>query len=323
MKNVIDISNNQGKIDFAKVKASGIDGIIIRVGWGGDIARQDDPKFNEYVAECEKYGIPYGFYLYSYALTLKAIDSEVKHTIRVMGNHKPALGVWFDMEDADHYKKNHGLNVYSERRLITDMCKSFCRQINQAGYECGIYANLDYFKHVIYYDEVKGYRIWLAQWGVGKPSIDCDMWQYTSNGKCDGIKGRIDADICYLSDVKDGKPVPVTEKTYTIEEFRRDVRYILGTNSDRESFEKTVTINSSILCRNRSHALVTPLERYMKAFGYYNGEIEADKGKKPIFGNGMKTAIKNYQQFVVKSPVKYCDGELTAKAQTWKKLLLG
>ena len=81
--------------------------------------------------------------------------------------------------------------------------------------------------------------------------------------------------------------------------------------------KKTVTISVN---KNRSHAIVTPLERYMKSLGYYTGKIEADEGKSPLFGNGMKKAIKLYQEHVVKAKEKYRDGILTARAATWKSL---
>lgn len=111
---------------------------------------------------------------------------------------------------------------------------------------------------------------------------------------------------------------PQTE--YGLIEFRADVRRILGVGNDMEAFAKTVTIST---IWNKSNALVTPLERYFKSIGYYSGEIEAENGKKPIFGQGMKNATKLYQRYVVKSKERDIDGVITKRAQTWKKLLLG
>ena len=109
-------------------------------------------------------------------------------------------------------------------------------------------------------------------------------------------------------------PIPLV---YTSEDFRRDVRTILGVDTDIQAFNKTVTIS---ITQNRFNALVTPLERYFRELGYYDGEIEADFGKKPCFGAGMKEATKRYQMFVVGSTGNNVDGVLTARAQTWKKL---
>ena len=109
-------------------------------------------------------------------------------------------------------------------------------------------------------------------------------------------------------------------KLYNIDKFREDVCSILGVDSTSAAFLKTVTIST---LWNRNNALVTPLERYFKFLGYYKGEIEADLGKKPCFGNGMKEATKLYQKYYVGSTGKNVDGVITKQAQTWKKLLLG
>ena len=109
-----------------------------------------------------------------------------------------------------------------------------------------------------------------------------------------------------------------TSSKYTQAKFIKDVNSILGTKSAKAALEKTVTISAST---NKSHKLVTPLERYMKELGYYTGSIEADNGKTPIFGSGMTAAIKKYQKNVVKATAKNQDGVITAKAVTWKKLL--
>lgn len=115
----------------------------------------------------------------------------------------------------------------------------------------------------------------------------------------------------------ESEPIPLV---YTSADFRKDVRKILNASTDLEAFEKTVTISTSI---NRNHALVTPLERYFRELGYYLGEIEADHGQRPCFGNGMKEATKLYQQLIVGSTGRNVDGVLDRRAQTWKKLLLG
>lgn len=113
------------------------------------------------------------------------------------------------------------------------------------------------------------------------------------------------------------KELGVVSNEYTLTEFRAEVRSILKVGTNQEAFNKTVTIST---LWNKHHELVTPLERYFKALGYYSGDVEADKGKKPDFGAGMKSATIAYQKNVVKGTA---DGEITKKAATWRKLLLG
>ena len=115
-------------------------------------------------------------------------------------------------------------------------------------------------------------------------------------------------------------PLPHDEP-YTIEEFRTDVMNILCANSCEDAFNKTIKISTTW---NKHNALVTPLERYFKALGYYSGEIEQDNGKIPEYGGGMKSACMLYQRYYVKpAKEKDIDGILDRKGATWRKLLLG
>lgn len=115
-------------------------------------------------------------------------------------------------------------------------------------------------------------------------------------------------------------PLPHDEP-YTIEEFRTDVMNILCANSLEDAFNKTIKISTTW---NKHNALVTPLERYFKALGYYSGEIEQDNGKTPDYGQGCKSACMLYQRDYVKpANPKDIDGVLDRKGATWRKLLLG
>lgn len=64
---MIDVSVHNGVIDWDKVKASGIGGVLMRCGYGSDIESQDDKMFKRNADECSRLGIPFGVYLYSYA----------------------------------------------------------------------------------------------------------------------------------------------------------------------------------------------------------------------------------------------------------------
>ena len=201
----IDISNGQGNINFDLLKPE-VDFVIIRCGWGGDYTKQDDSKFNEYRQACIDRGIPYGVYLYSYALNTDSAKSEAAHTIRLLDGIKPPLGVWYDMEDADHYKQKHGINVYNARQLLTSFCQIYCDALIEAGYDCGIYANYDYWKNVLIKEALEQYPIWLAIWGPSQPPMPCKIWQYTNGGAVDGINGNVDMDILYTDE-----PLPTPE----------------------------------------------------------------------------------------------------------------
>lgn len=179
---VIDVSGHDGLIDWDSAKEH-IEGVIIRIGYGDDYAYQDDKQAVQNMDECERLGIPYGVYIYSYAMTMQETESEISHTLRMLKGRNPVRGVWFDMEDADEYKKNHGMDVYSEedRTLLTDICIRFIDEMHSRGYITGVYANYDYYKNVLDTNRLymtEGFNMWLAHWDVEEPDMDCMMWQF-------------------------------------------------------------------------------------------------------------------------------------------------
>lgn len=179
---VIDVSGHDGLIDWDSAKEH-IEGVIIRIGYGNDYAYQDDKQAVQNMDECERLGIPYGVYIYSYAMTMQETESEISHTLRMLKGRNPVRGVWFDMEDADEYKKNHGMDVYSEedRTLLTDICIRFIEKMHSRGYITGVYANYDYYKNVLDTNRLsmtEGFNMWLAHWDVEEPDMDCMMWQF-------------------------------------------------------------------------------------------------------------------------------------------------
>lgn len=179
---VIDVSGHDGLIDWDSAKEH-IEGVIIRIGYGNDYAYQDDKQAVQNMDECERLGIPYGVYIYSYAMTMQETESEISHTLRMLKGRNPVRGVWFDMEDADEYKKNHGMDVYSEedRTLLTAICIRFIEEMHSRGYITGVYANYDYYKNVLDTNRLsltEGFNMWLAHWDVEEPDMDCMMWQF-------------------------------------------------------------------------------------------------------------------------------------------------
>ena len=191
----VDVSDHQGTINWNAVKNDGIDFAIIRCGYGKDDASQDDKQFARNIAECERLNIPYGIYLYSYALDVEGAKSEAAHALRLIKGHNPELGIWFDMEDADGYKARNGM---PSNRTLVDMCITFCDIMKNNGYKTGVYANLNWLTTKLNDSRLDTYNKWVAQW-----NSTCNytkkfvMWQYTSDGTVAGITGRVDMNKYY------------------------------------------------------------------------------------------------------------------------------
>lgn len=196
----IDVSSYQGDIDWTAVKNDGIDYAIIRVGYGSDETDQDDSRAIHNMSECQRLGIPFGVYLYSYALNNDELNSEVQHVLRMIQGKNPSLGVFIDMEDADGYKSRHGLAPEDNGAILTEFCVSFCNQISNAGYKAGIYANKYYFTSILNTSQFSNTFKWIAKWPnlsepINYPEGDYKMWQYASDGTVNGISGRVDMNV--------------------------------------------------------------------------------------------------------------------------------
>lgn len=89
-KLIIDVSEHQGNINWDQVKSTGVEGVIIRCGYGDDIASQDDAQWIRNATEYERLGIPYGAYLYSYCTNEAHLQSEIR-----MGQAIEDAGYWF------------------------------------------------------------------------------------------------------------------------------------------------------------------------------------------------------------------------------------
>jgi GH25 family lysozyme M1 (1,4-beta-N-acetylmuramidase) len=191
----IDVSSHQGKIDWDSVKNSGIDFAILRLGFGSDIESQDDETFERNVKECDRVGIPWGAYLYSYALTVEDAKSEANHALRLLKGKNPKYPIVFDMEDADCYKNDHGMPSH---QTLVNICKAFLSTVEDAGYYVSLYASLSWLNNQLNTTELDRYDKWVAQWNstcnYKKPY---GIWQYSDSGSVDGINGRVDMNYSY------------------------------------------------------------------------------------------------------------------------------
>ena len=204
----IDVSGYQKDIDWQKVKDAGIDFAILKIG--NINAREPDgwytdSYFQRNMTECERLGIPYGVYAYSYA---KNADDAVKgadHIIALLKGHNPTLPVYLDLEDNSIKDTDHA-----------SIAKAFCNTISAAGYTPGIYASASWFKNILT-DPCftnSGWGIWTAQYWYGQrydaslglgPEYPAkfDCWQYSSLSTVPGIDGYCDINYWYRVSTSD------------------------------------------------------------------------------------------------------------------------
>lgn len=186
----IDVSKWQGTINWDDVKKEGTEFAIIREGWGKKSPTQIDKKFKENYENAKAAGIPLGCYHYSYADSIYDAKKEAEFCLENIQGLKLEYPVCFDIEDREMLKLSN--------RQRTDIVKSFCEEIEKAGFYAMFYCNLNWLSNYLYKDELlPKYDLWLAQWSVGLPSVSCGIWQKTDKGVIDGICGNVDIDIAY------------------------------------------------------------------------------------------------------------------------------
>ena len=183
----IDVSSYNGSIKWDTV-ASYIDYAIIRCGYGGNYESHDDAYWTANVAACERLGIPYGVYIYSYAENDEEALGEAEHVLRLLEGHQPSLPVYYDLEDANTVGRLNGEQVMKQIMIFSNaLCK--------AGYNVGVYSNLTWWNGILSGYTYPGDTKWLAAWNSGSYAYlrnSCALWQFTSNGSVPGIDGRVD-----------------------------------------------------------------------------------------------------------------------------------
>ena len=155
----IDISAHNGAIDLNAYKDQFV---IIRVSYGTYL----DVYAKRNMDLCEKLGIPYGVYCYSYALDNDQALSEANFLLEQIKGRDIKVGVWFDMEDADGYKQARGaLTPYN----CSSFCRTFCSRVREAGYFTGIYSSSSWFGY--YIRGCDEYDKWVANWGINDGNL--------------------------------------------------------------------------------------------------------------------------------------------------------
>lgn len=195
-KTVIDISTYNESVNWS-VASKNIGGIIARIGYRGSVYRDrivEDNMFYSHVSGALQYGVPFGVYFYSLALTQAEAVEEAEWVIARLKYYgfKPDMPVYIDVEE----------RVQEEtltNRQRTDIILAFCNTMKDNGYYAGLYSNRYWLTNLLYPSEFDDYPVWVADYtGSCKYYGKYGMWQYTSTGVIDGIYGETDVSECYF-----------------------------------------------------------------------------------------------------------------------------
>ena len=184
----IDVSTWQGNIDFNQVKASGIEFVIIRAGYGNGVK---DNWFEENYRKAKAAGLNVGAYWYSYASSAEEAKQEAQGCARVLAGKQFEYPIYFDIEEKSQLNRGQA--------FCSALVSAFCNEMEKMGYYAGFYASVSAALSYISSEVRNRYAFWVAQWSSKCTySGSYGLWQYSSNGSVAGIGGRVDMDISYV-----------------------------------------------------------------------------------------------------------------------------
>ena len=194
----VDVSAYQGQIDWKKVKNSGIDFAMIRLGYRGyESGKLTEDKYaKENLQGAWDAGLRVGVYFFSQALNIREVDEEIDFILKILGDFEPNMPVVLDWEIPANTARTRNM----DSRTLTDIQRHFCGQMRDQGYQPMIYFNWHQSEHLYVLHELEDYPFWLAlyqdrmtyPWKV-------EMWQYSCTGRVPGISGDVDLNV-YMPD---------------------------------------------------------------------------------------------------------------------------
>ena len=185
----IDVSTWQGSIDFNKVKSAGYNYVIIRAGYGKEKSQKDN-MFETNYKNAKSAGLKVGAYWFSYAMSPSTATAEADACLSCVKGKKFELPVYYDME--------YQPAMSTSNSNYTKMAVNFCNKLKSNGFKSGVYSSASVYDYLLNRTTLKnnGISIWNAEWYT-KPSISCDVWQYSDNGRINGISTNVDLNYIY------------------------------------------------------------------------------------------------------------------------------
>ena len=200
-RKVIDVSKFNEVKDWNKVKGA-VDAVVIRLGYRGAHTGTItyDPKYQEYVSACRKFGIPTMIYFFPCSISTAEADAEANFIIAAAKKVNLCGPIWLDSEVV--YQDRSGRSDKLGKAERTKYLNVIIRRLHEAGYECGVYASKSWFAGNLNDSNLEPYCLrWVAQWAdeLTYTGHDVALWQYTNNGAIPGINGRVDISHSYIT----------------------------------------------------------------------------------------------------------------------------
>lgn len=184
----IDVSKHNGTIDWAKVRGSGVQFVMVRASYGKS-GRDSQFEINAACACCQ--GLDVGAYHYSYAETVAQAKAEAQNFLEAVAGKKLTYPLVFDLESNS--------NTDKAADSWSDMAVAFMREVEAAGYFAMLYSNKSSLETRFDAKKIAPFAVWVAQWSSKNTYAGpYGIWQYSDSGTVPGIKGAVDLDLSYI-----------------------------------------------------------------------------------------------------------------------------
>lgn len=272
----IDLSVHNNTVDFNRVKAAGINNVILRcgfTGYGKSHTLNKDITFEENYRKAKEAGLNVGAYYYAVALTEADADREAAFVLSLLKGKQFELPIYYDVEDSHDTSSSSVLSENMQnlgKSKLTSIVDRFCSTVESAGYYTGFYTSTYWVNQLLDMSILNRYTLWLAQWSdkvtyTGSYGI----WQYTDSGSVDGVSGNVDMNIIY-------------------EDFTSVIKK-LGLNG----FEKTEFDYESTVAEKPAEEpedILTTGEEYYVQLDFYRTKKEAEEARDKAIQAGFKNA---------------------------------
>lgn len=263
MKRGIDVSTYQGDINWAQVKADGIDFAFIKATQGRSVSNSSlrnftDSKFAQNIVNANRWGIRIGVYHYLTAWNVSEAMQEAEYFLSVIAPYRYFIDLWaaVDVEDSRSPK---------DKTLMAQIVNTFCSRVEAEGYRPMVYTNPDWLTNKL--GNVSHWDLWLALWRnkANVPTADkypnLRVWQWGTEA-VDGIAGKPDANymICDIEveELPKSETVETAKQDNTPSEWAKeavkwskDNKIIVGDSNGDLGLHGTVTVEQMCVFAKR------------------------------------------------------------------------
>ena len=197
----IDVSEFTERIDWKKVKNDGVDFVYMRIGRRGattGLLYLDD-EFEANYAGATENNLKIGVYFFSQAVDEKEAREEARFVINNLKHKTLHLPVAYDLEEVNLPNDTARIDGLSKQQF-TKNAIAFCEELKQHGYQPIIYTYPYWAENLYDMEALSEYPIWLAVYDADVPKHDypITIWQYSKEGRVDGVNYDVDFNIMFI-----------------------------------------------------------------------------------------------------------------------------